>query len=170
MKHIFYAALMVLLSAPALRAQSEKDLKELAEITRGVYEAVSFENADAQSLEQLHRYLIPKALLINNNGPHHQLLNVDAFIFEVKAQIMDGTLSSFHEVELKHETEIFGNVAHRFSTYQAEITTGGNTYKIMGINSIQFIKTMEGWKVSSIAWNDEDDTLKIPAQYLPEEK
>jgi hypothetical protein len=55
-----------------------------------------------------------------------------------------GTLTSFREVEIAEITEMFGNVAHRFSTYVKSGTLEGSAIEGSGLISTQFIRTRTG--------------------------
>ena len=77
-----------------------------------------------------------------------------------------GAVASFAEEEITGRTDIFANIAHRFSTYQARVRAGDSEAVILGINSIQFIKTGGAWRVVSIVWNDQKEDLPIPEKYL----
>ena len=77
-----------------------------------------------------------------------------------------GRCHSFAEEEISGRTELFGSIAHRFSTYQARVQAGDSEAVILGINSIQFIKTGGAWRVVSIIWNDQKEDLPIPEKYL----
>jgi hypothetical protein len=76
-----------------------------------------------------------------------------------------GALTSFDEVETAETTEVFGNVAHRFSTYEKRGTMHGEAIEGGGLISTQFIRTPRGWKMSSMAWDDERPGLVIPDRY-----
>jgi hypothetical protein len=76
-----------------------------------------------------------------------------------------GELTCFREAETAEITEIFGNVVHRFSTYEKSGVNSGMEIRGRGIISIQFIKTEAGWKISSMAWDDERPGLTIPGRY-----
>jgi len=54
--------------------------------------------------------------------------------------------------------EHFGNVAHRFSSYAKRGTTNDGSIDVRGAISTQFIRTEAGWRISSMAWDDERDT------------
>ena len=92
--------------------------------------------------------------------------NLEAFIETYRQQLSGGALHSFIEEEISDQTELFGSVAHRFSTYQARFRAGQSEAVIQGINSIQFIKTGGAWRVVSIIWNDQKEDLPIPEKYL----
>jgi hypothetical protein len=80
-------------------------------------------------------------------------------------QVDSGELTSFEEVEVAHVTEVFGNVGHRFSTYDKRGTVKGIAFEARGIISTQFIRTPSGWRISAMAWDDERAGLAIPDRY-----
>jgi hypothetical protein len=77
-------------------------------------------------------------------------------------QVNSGELTSFEEGEVAHVTEVFGNVGHRFSTYHKRGTSDGVAFEARGIICTQFVRTPSGWKISSMAWDDERPGLRIP--------
>ncbi len=77
----------------------------------------------------------------------------------------DGSLSDFIEEEIFERTEIFGNIAHRLSLYKKSGLMNGKEFKNKGIKTIQFIKTTAGWKISSVAWDDEREEFKIDDKF-----
>lgn len=60
---------------------------------------------------------------------------------------------------------MFGNVAHRLSTYEKEGISKGAEFKDRGIISMQFIMTESGWKIRSMAWDAERPGLTLPDRY-----
>lgn len=77
--------------------------------------------------------------------------------------------SGFSESELQRTLDIYGSIAHAFSTYRGAYTDAQGEEQILeGINSIQLVKTNGGWKVHSLVWQQAIEGLPIPARYLPE--
>jgi hypothetical protein len=76
-----------------------------------------------------------------------------------------GALTSFEELETAETTEVFGNIAHRFSTYEKRGTMRGEAIEGRGVISTQFIRTPSGWKISSMAWDDERPGLAVPDRH-----
>ncbi len=70
-------------------------------------------------------------------------------------------LTSFEETELSEITELFDNIAHRFSTYAKQGVTNGYPIDVRGAISTQFIRTPDGWRISSMAWDDERPGLAV---------
>ncbi len=59
-------------------------------------------------------------------------------------------------------TELFGNVAHRFSPYGKRGVTDRGPIEVRGAISTQFVRTADGWRISSMAWDDERPGLELP--------
>ena len=74
--------------------------------------------------------------------------------------------NGFHEREIHRVTDIFGNIAHVFSTYEAFRESSDKTPFMRGINSIQLMKNEEKWVIINIYWMQESDFYKIPKKYL----
>ncbi|MEO1583021.1 MAG: nuclear transport factor 2 family protein [Planctomycetota bacterium] len=75
--------------------------------------------------------------------------------------------SGFSETEVNRELDVYGSIAHAFSTYRGEYTDArGEPRAIAGINSIQLVKTNDGWRVHSLIWQQAGDALPIPERYL----
>ncbi len=73
---------------------------------------------------------------------------------------------AFYEKGVRNEVEIYGALAHVWSTYDAYHTADGAGDPFMqGINSIQLVRTDEGWKVLSLAWVDTRSAGEIPERY-----
>lgn len=74
--------------------------------------------------------------------------------------------NGFHEKEIHRVTDIFGNIAHIFSTYEAFRESSDEIPFMRGINSIQLMKTNEKWLIINIYWMQESDIYEIPKKYL----
>jgi hypothetical protein len=72
-----------------------------------------------------------------------------------------GYLQQFSEREIWERTDIFGSVAHRLCVYEKSGILHGNFFETMGMKSIQLLRTEHGWKISSVAWDDERDGLSV---------
>ena len=67
----------------------------------------------------------------------------------------------FIERELARRVEIYGDLAHAWSSYQG---TGDNgKIKVRGINSFQLVRQSGKWLVQSIFWQPETSAFPLPA-------
>ncbi len=73
----------------------------------------------------------------------------------------------FFEKGIARRTESFGAVAHVFSTYESRHKAADALPFARGVNSIQMMKTIDGWSITSLVWEEERPALPIPAELLP---
>jgi hypothetical protein len=138
---------------------------ELKELIAQFFEAVSFEEGQHPNYDRIYRLFIERGLLIKNSADRPEISTVVEFIEPREAIVRSGELTQFHESELSEITEVFGNVAHRFSTYTKSGTMNGVLFEARGVITTQFIQTPEGWRISSMAWDDERAGLSVPDRY-----
>jgi hypothetical protein len=72
----------------------------------------------------------------------------------------------FFEKEAARTSEVFGQVAHVFSTYESRHTPDDARPFQRGINSIQLYSDGTRWYVVNLVWRAEDDKLRLPERYL----
>jgi hypothetical protein len=142
---------------------------ELDRLTAEFFRAVSFEAGGTPPYDNINALFIESGLLIKNTGSAPEISSVRQFIEPHQAMVRAGELTRFREVELLETTEIFGNVAHRYSSYAKSGTMKGVPFEARGMISTQFIRTREGWRMSAMAWDDERADLSIPKHYEPAE-
>ena len=73
----------------------------------------------------------------------------------------------FFERPANNRIEIFGDIAHVFSTYESRHASSDDKPFARGINSFQLVRSGDDWKILTIFWEEEDAAHPIPAQYLP---
>lgn len=72
------------------------------------------------------------------------------------------TQSGFTERELARRVEVYGNLAHAWSSYAG--TSADGKINVRGINSFQLVRQPDGrWLVNSILWQPESPALPLPA-------
>jgi hypothetical protein len=142
---------------------------ELDRLSAAFFRAVSFEAGETPAYESIHALFIEAGLLIKNSGAAPEISSVTGFIAPRLAVVQAGELTRFREVELSETTEVFGNVAHRFSVYAKSGTHKGVVFEARGMISTQFVHTPNGWRISAMAWDDERPGLSLPAHFEPTE-
>lgn len=138
-------------------------------ITKAVhdaYVAISFKEGAKPRYSEIGNYFIPEAQLINFRTDTPQIVDIKHFIDPLyKGFVETNHIHMFYEEELFGRTEQFGKVAHRISTYVTYLNTKDKPEE-RGVNSFQLIKVKGVWKVSSIIWDVEKPTLRVPGYYL----
>jgi hypothetical protein len=137
----------------------------LKAIIDAFFGAVSFEEGSAPAYDRIRELVVPGGLVIRNSGAAPEIATVDEFIAPRQALVDSGELRSFAEFETHAITEVFGQVAHRLSTYGKRGVSSGEPFEGAGVISTQFVLTPDGWRISSMAWDDERPGLEIPARY-----
>ena len=144
----------------------EQKIKEINQLIDDLYSSICFEEGEQPPLEILRRVFIPGGKMINNDDDTPRILTVEEYIDRFNEIVASGKFKSFHEIEISHKTDLFGKIAHRFSTYETRLSLDEAEPYSMGINSIQLIKIGPSWFISSMVWNNQTDNRKIPEQYL----
>jgi DNA-binding PadR family transcriptional regulator len=134
-------------------------------LTHRFFAAVSFEPGRRPGYHAIRDLFIEDGRLVRNSGARPEIATVDQFIEPRQRSVDSGELSAFNETETAEITEIFGNVAHRFSTYTKSGVLGGVPFTGRGMISTQFVRTPDGWRISTMAWDDERPGLTIPERY-----
>lgn len=93
-------------------------------------------------------------------APH--VLTVDGWIEAVKKR---GS-AVFYERQVKVSSDVYGHIAHLWSTYEIRETPEGKA-QVRGINSIQAVNDGTRWRVFEILWQAETPAEPVPARYLP---
>jgi hypothetical protein len=140
---------------------------EFERLVREFFQSVSFNVGAKPHYEHLREIMIPDGKLIRNNLASPEISSIDQFIEPRQKSVDAGELTTFLEVECAEITEVFGNIAHRFTTYEKRGILHGQAFEGRGVVSTQFIRTPAGWRISSMAWDDERPGLTLPERYQP---
>jgi hypothetical protein len=69
----------------------------------------------------------------------------------------------FFEVEIARRIDLFGNIAHAWSAYEARNALDDAEPERRGINSIQLFRYPErGWRIMAMIWDNERDGVRLP--------
>jgi hypothetical protein len=137
-------------NAPRARVQAELDrLMDLF--------MASFTNTGGRrpELDVIRDLFVPEGRIIANVGDQPVIMDLDAFIEPRRKMLTDGTLTEFSEWEISERTDMFGSVAHRFSVYGKSGFRHGERFEGRGHKTTQFLRTPAGWRMCSMAWDDE---------------
>lgn len=64
--------------------------------------------------------------------------------------------NDFHEVETSRRIDLFGNIAHVWSAYEARRSPDDKDVERRGINSIQLFRDPDrGWRIIHMIWDNE---------------
>jgi hypothetical protein len=64
--------------------------------------------------------------------------------------------NAFYEIETARRIDVFGNIAHVWSNYEARSAPGDAKPERRGINSIQLFRDADhGWRIVAMIWDNE---------------
>ena len=64
--------------------------------------------------------------------------------------------NDFYEVEIDRRIDLFGNIAHVWSRYEARRSPDDDDVERRGINSIQLFRHPDlGWRIIHMIWDNE---------------
>jgi len=149
----------------ATKSYTVPDDSAITKAVADAYMAISFKEGEKPRYDEIKNYFIPETQFINFRTDTAQIITLNQFAGVFKNFIETTKTHMFYEEELFGRTEQFGKIAHRISTYVTYLNTRDKPTE-RGVNSFQLIKTPKGWRVTSIIWDVEKPTLKIPGYYL----
>lgn len=143
--------------------QSELDaIQQVVEMT---YDASSFEDVSKVDPDSFRLPFTKTAVLGHARQGELVLYSVDDYVEIRRDMVEKGEPHSLIEWEINGTTELFGNIAHRMSSYAVRLN---DTEELVerGVMSFQLVKISGQWKVQSLLWHAETEDLQIPSKYL----
>ena len=114
-------------------------------------------------LDRIFELFVAGGSIANCARGEPEVTTLREFVEPRRVLLSNGTLTEFAEVETSARTEIFGRVARRVSTYEKSGCRDGASFTQRGLKVFQFVRTGAGWKIFSVAWDDEREGFPLPA-------
>jgi hypothetical protein len=143
--------------APVVAAQDDR--QAIGAAVDAVYAVISGPVGKPRDWARMRTLFTPEARLtpIGSKGPVGG--TVEDYIAKSRELL---TKSGFTERELARRVEIYGDLAHVWSSYEGI----GTNIRVRGINSFQLVKVNGRWLVQSILWQAESPARLLPADML----
>ncbi len=135
--------------------KAERDRLEIDALTYRFFDLFTNKDGRVPNVKEIKSIFIPNGILISNTEDTPIDYDLDGFIRPREEMLTNGTLTNFCEREISNRTELFGNIAQRFSLYEKTGELNGERFETKGMKTIQFVKINGKWKMSSVAWSDE---------------
>lgn len=157
-----------------MKTMYEEKVQTVEGLLDTFYDVISGDKGQPRNW-QLFKYLFyPRAKLIYY-GPdvqgetRAQYWTPDFYVKTVGKNQETEIGTGFFEVEIHREINIFGSIAHVFSTYASFDNKSDKKPHTRGINSIQLLNHDRRWWIVSIYWDGAGETAdnQIPKEYLP---
>ncbi|MEI7054765.1 DUF4440 domain-containing protein [Nocardioides sp. CCNWLW239] len=113
----------------------------------------------AARLDDLRRIMIPGATVVRTCGLPVEVYDVESFIAPRLALLTSGEIEEFEEWPEPGRIDVFGDIAHWWGAYGKRWLAGGEVHTGRGMKTMSFVRTDDGWRISSAAWDERQ--LKI---------
>ena len=134
---------------------------QIADLMHRFLASVSFAPGGRPDYDAIPSLFVERGLLIKNVAGATEISTTDEFIAPRRALVDAGELTAFLEEEISASTTVFGTVAHRVSEYAKSGTQAGVSFSARGVILTQFVETPQGWRMSSMTWDDERPELSV---------
>jgi hypothetical protein len=155
-------------AAPPASAAAPEDVASQDAIVKALYDVISGAAGQPRNWDRMRSLFTPDARLIPvgraPDGSYRlRVLTLSDWIAGAEPYF---AREGFFERELAHRSEAFGQMVHRFSTYDSKHAAADTAAFARGINSIQLFNDGKRWWVVTIMWDAERPGLAIPEEYL----
>ncbi|MFT5732918.1 MAG: hypothetical protein ACJA2W_000934 [Planctomycetota bacterium] len=160
-------------------AAAAEDVDSLDAIIAALYDVISGEKIgpDGENQRDWDRFLslfhpelgrlIPLAPDVKDPAnPTWRAIGMSPAGYVERGSSFMGT-TAFYEKEIHRVEEVFGGIAHAWSTYEGRNTRDAEEAFLRGVNSIQAMYDGERWWLLVVAWDAERPDQPLPAKYLP---
>jgi len=145
------------------------ETESLDAIIRAFYESVSGPAGLERDTPQMRSLFLPGAHLVRttiaeDGTAQAKVMDVDGYVRDTAGYFRS---NAFYEVEVARRTDLFGQIAQVFSTYEARQDPSEPEPFKRGINSIQLFNDGRRWWIVGALWDNERDGNPVPREYLP---
>lgn len=143
-----------------------EDVASPTAVVKASYAAISGPPGQMLNLDRFRSLFLPSAELVSVGLKDGQAAaharSVQEFVDMVTASVgKEGHV----EHEIAERIEVYGNIAHVWSSYESR-RTPGDPQVMRGINSIQLMNDGKRWWISGAQWQHESGENPIPSEYL----
>jgi hypothetical protein len=131
------------------------DKAKINTITKQFFDVFNNTNQRQPDWTTLDKICIDKIIIIKKTGLTETISDLAGFIEPRRGILTNGTITNFEEIELNEETKICGHIAQRHSRYKKTGNLNGAPFAENGTKLFQFIKTITGWKIAALVWEDD---------------
>ncbi|TWI81080.1 hypothetical protein IQ13_2093 [Lacibacter cauensis] len=149
-------------------AVATKDVETVDAIIAALYNVISGPAGEVRNWNRMRSLFLPEGKLVATavrptGEVVKRVLTVEEYIAG-NGPILEK--NGFFEKEILRKQEVYGHIAHCFSTYEARRTATDAEPFMRGINSIQLYNDGKRWWILTVFWQTENKDLLIPKEYL----
>ena len=145
-----------------------KDVESIDAIIKALYDVISGPAGEVRNWSRMRTLFLPEAKMVatgtSNTGEIvKRVMTVEDYITR-NGPVLEK--NGFFEEEIFRKQEVYGRIAHCFSTYATKRTSADKEPFMRGINSIQLYNDGKRWWILSIFWQSENKDTPLPKEYL----
>ncbi len=176
MRNFFTLITGLLLVGISLHAQTKtdtiiaatKDVENIDAIVAALYNVISGPAGEPRNWNRMRSLFLPEGKLVATavrpkGEVVKRVLTVEDYITQSGPTLEK---NGFFEKEINRKQDVYGHIAHCFSTYEARRTATDAEPFMRGINSIQLYNDGKRWWILTVFWQTENKDLLIPKEYL----
>lgn len=130
------------------------DRDDIDRLVRTFFEAFATGEGCDERLDALPGLFAPGAVVVRVLDGTSTTYDVAGFVGPRRELLTSGALTAFREWETSSRTELYGDIAHRWSGYAKEWSEGGTQRTGEGTKSLQLLRARGTWLISSLIWAD----------------
>ena len=166
----FFLVIFIVSSAIGQTKDADSaDVSSLDSIMKAVYSVISGDAGKPRDWDRFNSLFYKDSRLIPA-GKNPQTGVISAHTFTPEEYISRAKpffeKEGFYESEKARQVEIYGNIAHVFSTYESRHAANDPKPFARGINSFQLFNDGKRWWVLTIYWEAETPETPLPKKYL----
>ena len=152
--------------------QYKENVSSIDALVETLYDVISGKRGEKRDWD-LFRYLFlddAKCVLYERDWEgivRPRYLSPDDYVNGIGNWLENKRPTDFFENELHKKVEIFGPIAHAWSTYESFHSKEDTEPYMRGINSFQLLHHDGRWWIVNLYWTRETPQNPIPKEYLP---
>lgn len=141
-------------AAPTFNALVVADRVAIDALAKAFFAAFCNERGPVD-LTCLAALCLPQVRIVKAVGAVLESHDLAGFVAPREALLNGGRLCGFSEHECESRTDVFGNIAQRWSRYRKCGVLDGVRFEAEGWKSLQCVRTPQGWRIAAVAWDDQ---------------
>jgi hypothetical protein len=166
---VLFLAFNSMAQTTEIKEANPADVASVDAIMKAVYDVISGAAGEKRDWDRFRTLFHKDARMIpSGKNPQTGVFGARAYTPEEYIKRTEPVFAKdgFYERETARRTEIYGNIAHIFSTYEAFRSLSDKKPFLRGINSFQLMNDGKRWWVMTIFWQAETADNPLPKKYL----
>lgn len=148
---------------PVLPEEESIDKGKVDSLVGKLYDGFTFRQGGSADYPVIRSLFLPNGGIGLIHDDSLQKLSIDDYILMHKRFVENRDVNALNEIEVWEQTELYGRIAHRMSTFVNYIDS--DTISQRGTMSFQLVKIKDDWYINSLIWQVENENYPLPERY-----